>query len=82
MPLTEYGYLPSFAGPAGNLTEGRETMRSSFLKNDGKKITSKFESIIPLNLEIELEGISGLRAGDYFLIDKSYNGLSFIVIPQ
>lgn len=52
-----------------NLT-GIEGMKMAVLLGDDKgKPPAKSEALVPLNMSIELEGISGLRIGDVFTID-------------
>lgn len=76
LPLTVEGeWLPSGADGAGitvnDLTQARGVMRSCYFGNGNiKQKTAKFEAIVPLECEIELEGVSGVRAGDIFLIDN------------
>ncbi len=49
---------------------GKEGMKMAVLLSvDGKTPPSTSESLVPLECEVELEGISGIRIGDIFTID-------------
>jgi hypothetical protein len=64
---SEIGWRPAVAGGATNLDKGREMMRSAALLGTDP---SAYEAVAPMHAELELEGISGIRAGDIFTVDN------------
>ena len=43
---------------------------AAFIKSTGGEQPSVYEAVAPMHAEVELEGISGIRAGDTFSIDN------------
>ena len=56
---------------ANNIENGRILMKSAMLiLGKGGNNASDYECVAPMSLEMEIEGISGIRAGDIFKIDN------------
>jgi putative chitinase len=67
LPSKEYGYWVKVADK--NLT-GIEGMKMAVLLSvDGKTPPATSEALVPLECQVELEGISGIMIGDIFTID-------------
>jgi hypothetical protein len=73
LPLAKYGWSYTFNGTtADTLDKGRELMKTAAF-DKGTANNSKpavYEAVAPMHCEVELEGISGIRAGDIFTIDN------------
>lgn len=72
LPLNKFGWKPNLQGAiADTLDRGRELMKSAaFLTFGTGDSPAVYEAIAPMHAEVELEGISGIRAGDIFNIDN------------
>jgi hypothetical protein len=75
MPLSDAGYNPPpFEGMAKDIVDGqkimRQAIRTSWTVVGGSRIPDSYQALVNLKLEMELEGISGMRVGDCFIIDN------------
>lgn len=71
LPVKNWGYnvvIKNSKGESIYLT-GREGMKMAILLQDGRYPHIATTALVPLDCEIELEGISGLRIGNVFTID-------------